>query len=173
MNDESDREQISQPVADERAHQGSAAAHARAARRRAQQEFQRSESRLQSRTGAAGSSALPGVRQTNLHGQLPRGREGEGVRGTDCGRRFPGRRREDSRRQCAAGCYGTSLPAGRSLRRQVPAVEESEAARHRLSGALCRRLRAAHGHACSAQRATHRKESCGRGQRAVGPHRGR
>ncbi len=63
---------------------------------------------------------------------------------------------------------GTSLSAGRSLRREVPAVEKSEAARHRLSGALCCRLRAAHGHPYSAQCNADGKESCGRRQRAFG-----
>ena len=48
-------------------------------------------------TGASGSAALPGMRQTDLYG-LPGGREGQGFRATDRGRRLLGRRREDSRR---------------------------------------------------------------------------
>ena len=139
-NDEHDHEEVSKPRAHKGADQDSAPADARAARRGTCPQLRRSESRLQPRTRSAGSRALPGMRQAHLHRQLPCRREGEGIRRADCRRRLPWRRRKDSRRQCPARHHRARLPAGRSLRRQVPAVEKGEAARHRLSRTLRGRL---------------------------------
>ena len=136
-------------------------------------EFHRSEPGLFRGTGAAGSAALPGVRQAGLYEGLSGGREGEGFRGIDCGRRLPGRGREDSRRQRAAGHHGARVPAGRSLRRRLLDGQESSAAGHRISGALCRGLRtASSGYQQPAQSGANGQESCDRGQRAFWSDRG-
>src|ERR1022692_3031171 len=53
----------------------------------------------------------------------------------------------------------------------MPAIEKGEAAGDRLSGALRRRLRKAHGNSRSTQRVAHRKEGCRSRQRSFGPNR--
>ena len=110
---------------------------------RARPQFQGSEPRLLRGAGAAGSPAVPGMRQTDLHRRLSCRREGARIRSVDRGGRLPGRGGQDSRRQRAAGHHRPRLPAGRPLRRRLRAAQERRVAGHWLPGTLRRRLRAA------------------------------
>ncbi len=81
---------LTESSATERADESAPAAHAGAASGVARHKFHRSEPGLFRGTGAAGSPALPGMRETGLHQRLPGGRQGERFRAVDRGRRLHG-----------------------------------------------------------------------------------
>ena len=107
------------------------------------------------------------MRQADVHRQLSGRHRRERVRAAHCDWGLPWRGGEDPRSQRAARDYWTCVPAGRSVRREVPAIEEGEAAGDRLSRTIRGRLRAAHGDTHRAERRAHWKESCHRRKRAI------
>src|SRR3974377_987621 len=108
----------------ERKNEDSAAAHGGAGCGVASLKFQRGKSWLFDGVGTARSFAVPGLRETDVHGALPRWCEGKRFCEADCGRRLPSGGGKDSRGQCSSRGDRTRMSAGRSLRRKVPADEK-------------------------------------------------
>src|SRR3954462_8360906 len=73
INDEPERQQVEESCVAQGPYEDSAPGNARAVPRAAGAQLRRGESGIQRGTGAAGSPALPGMRQAHLYGQLSGG----------------------------------------------------------------------------------------------------
>src|ERR1700757_591103 len=118
--DDACEDTLRESFGDEGEDESSAATYAGAVGRNPGDELHGSESRLPGRAAPTGGFAMPGMREAGLHGQMSRGRQGEGVRATDRCRRLPGGSGQDSRRQRAPRDHRPCLPAGGSLRGWMP-----------------------------------------------------
>ena len=103
----------------------------------------RSEPGIDRRTGPDRSQALFGLRQSGVHGGLPRRYRHTPFHQEYRTRRVSGSSQDIERNQRIARCLRSCVSAGKAMRIQMyPFKDERKAGCHRLSGTLRRRLRA-------------------------------